>query len=297
MKQKRTISIIAIFLIAGVLILSSIHGETVTAAKLELNQKNLTMAVGTTHQLSVKNLTQKAKVTWNSSNKKRATVSKNGVVKAKTAGTVTIYSNVKQNGKKTRKLTCKITITKKENKEKTLIAYFTAPVVERSGQLDGISSASRTTNTKNYKGNTEYIAELISKETNADLFKIVPEKAYPNTYEKILQRAEKEQKNDERPAIKNKIKNISQYDTIYVGYPIWWSDMPQIMYTFFDTYDLIGKRIIPFCTHGGSGLSDSVKNIKMLEPQTVVYKGLAIYRTYTTSSYSKVKLWIDKKEK
>ncbi len=297
MRQKRTISIIVTFLIAAILILSGIHSETVIAAKLKLNQQNLTMAVGTTYQLSVKSLPKKAVVTWNSSNKKRATVSKNGVVKAKAAGLVTIHSNIKQSGKKTKKLTCKIIITKKENTRKTLVVYFSAPVAERSEQLDGISSASRTTTTKNYKGNTEYIAELISKETNADLFKIVPQNAYPNTYDKMLQRAEQEQENNERPAIKNKVNNISQYDTIYVGYPIWLSDMPQIMYTFFDTYDFIGKNIIPFCTHGGSGLSGSVERIKILEPQTIVYKGLAIYRTYTTNSDSKIKLWIAKKEK
>lgn len=126
----------------------------------------------------------------------------------------------------------------------------------RKGQ--GIFPASRTTKTKNYKGNTEYIAELISKETGADLFEIVPQEAYADTYDKMVQRAEEEQENNERPAIKNTIENISQYDTIYVGYPIWWSDMPQILYTFFDTYDLSGKNIIPFCTHGGSGLSGTV---------------------------------------
>lgn len=73
--------------------------------------------------------------------------------------------------------------------------------------------------------------------------------------------------------------------------------MPQIMYTFFDTYDLKGKNIILFCTHAGSGLSGTVGRIKKLEPQATVYKGLAIYRTDVTGSDSKVKSWIQKKAK
>lgn len=73
--------------------------------------------------------------------------------------------------------------------------------------------------------------------------------------------------------------------------------MPQILYTFFDTYDLSGKNIIPFCTHGGSGLSGTVGRIKKLEPQAVVYKGLEIYRTDVTDSDNEVKAWIKKKAK
>ena len=98
---------------------------------------------------------------------------------------------------------------------------FGTPVQKRSGQADGISSASRTSEGSTYKGNTEYIAELIRKETKADLFEIVPRQAYANVYEMVRDRAEQEQEQDARPAIKNEKKNISQYDTIYVGYPIW----------------------------------------------------------------------------
>lgn len=96
------------------------------------------------------------------------------------------------------------------------------------------------------------------------------------------------------------IKKKKLFFVLYLtdaGYPIWWSDMPQIMYTFFDTYNLKGKNIIPFCTHAGSGLSGTVGRIKKLEPQATVYKGLAIYRTDVTGSDSKVKSWIKKKAK
>ena len=266
----------------------------------QLNKKAVTLQVGEKQRLSLKNVPKNGKVTWRSTSKSNAAVSKEGIVTAKKQGKATIKAKLSYKTgekKRTKTFSCKVTVTKKKAIGKSLVVYFSAPVQERSGQVDGISSASRTTTEKTYKGNTEYIAGLIRKETKADMFEIIPQKAYANTYDQMVKRAEQEQENNERPAIKNKVKNISQYDTIYVGYPIWWSDMPQIMYTFFDTYDLKGKNIIPFCTHAGSGLSGTVGRIKKLEPQATVYKGLAIYRTDVTGSDSKVKSWIQKKAK
>ncbi|MBO5484569.1 MAG: flavodoxin [Lachnospiraceae bacterium] len=281
-------------------ILGSNHIPVSAAGRIRINKRVVTLQVGEKQRLSLKNVPKNGKVTWRSTSKSRATVSQKGVVTAKKQGRTTIKAKLvyKSEGKKrTKNFSCKVMITKKKSTGKSLVVYFSAPVQERSGQVDGISSASRTTTGKTYKGNTEYIAELIRKETKADMFEIIPQKAYANTYNQMVKRAEQEQERNERPAIKNKVKNISQYDTIYVGYPIWWSDMPQIMYTFFDTYDLKGKNIIPFCTHAGSGLSGTVGRIKKLEPQATVYKGLAIYRTDVTGSDSKVKSWIKKKEK
>ena len=151
----------------------------------------------------------------------KAAVSKKGIVTAKKQGSATVKAQLsyKTGGKKiTKTFSCKVTIIKKEPAGKSLVVYFSAPVQERSGQVDGISSASRTATGKIYKGNTEYIAELVCKETNADMFEIIPQKAYADTYEQMVERAEQEQEQDERPAIKNKVKNISGYDTIYVGY-------------------------------------------------------------------------------
>lgn len=298
--KKRIGSILLVFFMM-VSIFGSNSIPVSAAGKVRLNKTAVTLQVGEKYRLSVKNMPKDGKVTWTSTSKSKATVSKKGVVTAKKQGEATIKAKLtyKSGGKKrTRNFSCKVTITKKaKTSGKSLVVYFSAPVKERSGQVDGISSASRTARGKTYKGNTEYVAELISKETKADLFEIVPQKAYADTYDRMVRRAEQEQEEDERPAIKNKIKNISQYDTIYVGYPIWWSDMPQIMYTFFDTYDLKGKNIIPFCTHAGSGLSGTVGRIKKLEPQATVYKGLEIYRTDVTSSDNRVRSWIQKKEK
>jgi len=301
MKMKKRIGSILLAVCMMISILGSSNIPVSAAAKIRLNKTAVTLRVGEKQRLSLKNIPKNGKVTWTSTSKTKAAVSKKGVVTAKKPGKATIRAKLtyKSSGKKrTKNFSCRVTVRKKKQSSgKTLVVYFGTPVQKRNGQVDGISSASRTVEGSTYQGNTQYIAELISKETKADLFEIVPQQAYSDIYEEVRDLAQQEQEQDARPAIKNKIKNIAQYDTIYVGYPIWWSDMPQIMYTFFDTYDLSGKNIIPFCTHAGSGLSGTVERIKNLEPQADVYKGLAIYRTDVTDSDSRVKSWIQNRAK
>ena len=295
MKQKRLTSMIVAFAVVCTLIFNSIPGEAVAASRPKLNKENVTMAVGTKYTLKIKNLPKKAKVTWTSSNKKRATVSKKGVVTAKKTGTVTIRSTIKQSGKKARKLTCKITIQKKSNTGKTLVVYFSVPEMDSksSSKPDAVSGASIVASGSKRLGNIQYVASVIQKNTGADTFRIQPEKAYPIRHSTLVGQAEKEQEQDARPAIKNKLKNLSQYDTVFIGYPIWWSDMPQIMYTFFDTYDFNGKTIIPFTVHGGSGLSGTVSRIQKLEPRASVYKNaLSIDRDTVGRSESRITTWL-----
>lgn len=230
--MKTKIGSILLVFCMMVSILGSNHMLVDAAGKVRLNKKAVTLQVGKKFQLSLKNIPKNGKVTWRSTSKSKAAVSRKGVVTAKKQGKATIKARLvyKSGGKKrTRNFSCKVTITKKKNTEqkdtkqkaagKSLVVYFSAPVQERSGQVDGISSASRTDRGDTYKGNTKYIAELISKETKADLFEIVPQNPYANTYDQMVKRAEQEQEKDERPAMKNKINDISQYDNIYVGYP------------------------------------------------------------------------------
>lgn len=104
-------------------------------------------------------------------------------------------------------------------------------------------------------GNTKAAAETLAKMQGADLYEIVPEQPYTAedlNYNDRSTRATVEQ-NDEnaRPAIAGSVDNIEAYDVIYVGFPIWWGDMPRILYTFLDSYDLSGKTIAPFATSGG----------------------------------------------
>lgn len=104
-----------------------------------------------------------------------------------------------------------------------------------------------------------------------------------------------EQENGVLPELLNHIENLDRYDTIFVGYPVWWYDMPQMMYSFFDEYDLNGKTIIPFNSHGGSGFSGSVQEIADLEPNaTVRTDGLTISRTVMATSEKTIVDWLER---
>lgn len=142
-------------------------------------------------------------------------------------------------------------------------------------------------------GNTKAVAETLADMQGADLYEIVPEEPYTDEdldYSDRSHRATAEQDDaNARPAISGGIDNIADYDVIYVGYPIWWGDMPRILYTFFDTYDLAGKAIAPFCTSGGSGLSGTPDVIAELEPEATVLEGL---HTSSSGAESDLAEWV-----
>lgn len=141
-------------------------------------------------------------------------------------------------------------------------------------------------------GNTENVAKSIQSQTNSDIFEMVPVTPYSDDYDTVADVAQEEQSSNARPAISETIENIQQYDVIYVGFPIWWGDMPMILYTFFDTYDLSEKTIAPFCTSGGSGLSDTVNEIRSLEPNATVLDGLHIGSESSSQPDEAVSQWI-----
>lgn len=147
-----------------------------------------------------------------------------------------------------------------------------------------------------WSGNTENVANAIAGQTGADVFEIVPEEAYTPDYNALLDIAAEEKENGARPAIAGSIDDISRYDIIYVGYPNWWSDMPMILYTFFDSYDLSGKTLAPFCTSGGSGLSGTVSSIRELEPEADVLDGLHIGSSAASDPDQAVSDWLESLE-
>ena len=101
-----------------------------------------------------------------------------------------------------------------------------------------------------------------------------------------------EQEADARPALATQIENLGQYDTIFLGYPNWWGDMPQALYTFLESYDLSGKTIIPFCPHGGSGFSRTQSTIAELQPNATVREdGLTLSRNDVADSAEQVTAW------
>ena len=125
------------------------------------------------------------------------------------------------------------------------------------------------------KGNTMILAEMIANKTGAELFEVKPEKKYPADYDTCIDVAKREQNQKARPAILED-KDISGYDTIFFGYPVWWGDIPMCMYTFVEAHDWSGKKIIPFCTHEGSAAGRTEGTLKRTMKGAEVLKPLAI---------------------
>lgn len=124
-------------------------------------------------------------------------------------------------------------------------------------------------------GNTQKLAKEISDQVGGDFKRIETVVPYPSGSE-LFDYTEAEHDNDERPELKDLDINIEDYDTIFVGYPIWWYTLPMPLYTFFDEYDFSGKTIIPFNTHNGSGNGGTYSSIQQFEPDAIVLDGIAI---------------------
>ena len=178
----------------------------------------------------------------------------------------------------------------------TLVVYFSMPETTDSKNMTEEEDNSTVVIDGEVMGNTQYVAMEIQEKMNADIFRIEPETAYTTNHEELVDIASKEQEENARPEIKDKISDFEQYDTIFVGYPIWWSDLPMIMYSFFDEYDFSDKTIIPFSTHGGSGLA--ISTIQELEPNANVYEqGLSISRNDIENSSEEISQWLEKVSK
>jgi flavodoxin len=125
------------------------------------------------------------------------------------------------------------------------------------------------------KGNTAVVVEIIIGLTKADVFEIKPVKAYPNAYNECTSVAQSELRANSRPKLEDDI-DLSDYEVIFLGYPNWWGTMPMAVFTFLESYDFSGKTLAPYCTHEGSGLGNSERDIKRLCPNAKVLPGLAI---------------------
>jgi len=142
-------------------------------------------------------------------------------------------------------------------------------------------------------GNTKIVADYISELTGADQFEIVTHKYDGMEYNALTELAQEEARNNERPAFEGKLENLDQYDVVFIGGPIWWGTYPQVMFTFFDTYDLNGKTIYPFTTHEGSGLGSAVSDVRRAYPNANVQKGFSIYGHEVRTNKAKVEKWLE----
>lgn len=142
-------------------------------------------------------------------------------------------------------------------------------------------------------GNTETVANYIHEEIGGDIVKLETVQTYPEDYDELVDYAREEQRDNTRPELETTIENIEQYDTIFLGYPNWWGNMPMPIYSFLDQYDLSNKTIAPFITHGGSGLSGTPANIANEEPDAVVTEGLAINGDDVDDCQDEVNEWLN----
>ena len=172
-----------------------------------------------------------------------------------------------------------------ESGSKTLIVYFS-----RAGENYNVGTVST--------GNTAIVAGMIAESTGADQFEIVPVTPYPSNYNECLEVATQEQRDNARPEYVGDVENWADYDTVFFGYPIWWGDLPMIVYTFLEGHDWSGKTVIPFNTHEGSGQGGTQRTVERLCTGATVLNGLAIQgktaQNNRDAAQKSVNDWLDK---
>jgi flavodoxin len=167
---------------------------------------------------------------------------------------------------------------------KSLIAYFS----RKGNNYVGGSIVNLPT------GNTEVIAKKIHELTGGYMFRIKTVKSYPDDYTEATNVAQEEKRENARPELTGKIEDMGSYDVIYVGYPNWWGTMPMAVFTFFEAYDFTGKTIVPYCTHEGSGMGVSERDIKKLCSNAKVLPGLAIRGGSVGGADKDIATWLKK---
>lgn len=163
-------------------------------------------------------------------------------------------------------------------KGKTLIVYFS----RTGGVFNGPLKV----------GNTKRVADFIQKKTRGDEYEIVPVEKYPSGYDATTRVAQREQDNNARPKIKNKLPDVSGYDNVFVGAPVWWGEYPMVVRTFLDGVNLNGKHVIPFTTHEGSGLGNTPETLRRQYPKADVLRGLGVRGTNAARSQNTVDRWL-----
>lgn len=148
------------------------------------------------------------------------------------------------------------------NTKKILVAFFS-----RTGENYAVGHIEQ--------GNTHIVAEIIASATGGTLFRIEPATPYPDDYRACTEVAQREKRSKARPALVGDIA-AEEFDVIFLGYPNWWGDLPMCIYTFLEQHDWQGKVVIPFCTHEGSGLSDTENRLRTACRGASVLNGLAV---------------------
>lgn len=180
-----------------------------------------------------------------------------------------------------------------DSASRTLVVYFSMPEDLDISGVDAIGGASIVVRDGEKLGNLQFTAQIAARETGAGLFRLETVVPYPLDHDPLVDYAAQEQDEQARPALVA-LPDLSQVDTILLGYPNWWGDLPMPLYTFLEQVDLSGKNVIPFTIHGGSGLGDTVRTIAALQPNAIIGDNtLSISRNNVASSEEAIAAWAD----
>ena len=141
-------------------------------------------------------------------------------------------------------------------------------------------------------GNTERVAKMLADRIGGELFRIEQVQPYSEDYQTCIIEAEADLRRKARPKLVAMPQSLDSYDEIYLGYPNYWGTMPMAVYTFLEHYDFTGKTIHPFCTHEGSGLANTVRDIQNAARGASVARGLAIYGSIVDHAKPALLKWI-----
>ncbi len=176
--------------------------------------------------------------------------------------------------------------TKQENKSKNQSNMSKSIVIFFSHAGDNYSVGIIDT------GNTKIVADYISEISGANQFEIVTHKYDGMAYTPLINLAKEEANKGELPPYEGTAPDLSQYDTVFIGGPVWWGTYPQVMFTLFKDIDLAGKTVIPFTTHEGSGLANCVGDVKKAFPKAKVTSEFSIYGHEVRTGKAKVEKWL-----
>lgn len=181
-----------------------------------------------------------------------------------------------------------------ETENHILIVYFTMPEDVDITGVDAIAGASVVVREGEKLGNCEFAAKTIQAAIGGDLFQIETVQQYPLDHEPLIEQASDEKAEEARPELMALPENLEQYDTVILGYPNWWGDLPMPVYTFLESCDLSGKTIIPFTIHGGSRFSGTIETIGRLQPEAAISENtLCLSRNDAAKSEADITAWAE----
>ena len=179
-----------------------------------------------------------------------------------------------------------------EASSRILVVYFSVPEDVDTAGVDAVSGASIVVRDGGKLGNIQFAAQIIARETGADLFRLETVEPYPLDHDPLVDQAAQEQDDNARPEL-TALPDLSGYDTVFLGYPNWWASIPMPIASFLEEYDFSGKTIVPFCSHGGGRFGQSLTAIAKLAPNAELGEGLSVHYSGGSSLPDDIAEWLE----